>query len=79
MSLGEFDVVELLEDLPEQGLHAGQVGTIVDLHEAPPECEVEFTDSEGVIIALVALGAEQLSLRIKHVWVSGSNSPEPNG
>lgn len=53
-----FDVVELTVDLPEDGLKAGAVGTIVD--EYPDAFEVEFNDDEGGLLALTAVKADQL-------------------
>jgi hypothetical protein len=41
-----FDVVALLENLPEQGLQCGQVGTLVEQYE-PNVFEVEFCDTKG--------------------------------
>ncbi len=38
-----LDVVALTEDLPELGLHRGQVGTIVEEYE-PGVFEVEFSN-----------------------------------
>ncbi|MEH1825709.1 MAG: DUF4926 domain-containing protein [Nostoc sp.] len=38
-----LDVVALTEDLPELGLHRGQVGTIVEEYESGV-FEVEFSD-----------------------------------
>ena len=54
-----LDVVALTEDLPEWGLHRGQVGTVVELL-APEVFEVEFSDDEGRTYASAALRAEQL-------------------
>jgi Domain of unknown function (DUF4926) len=58
--LEPYDIVELVEDLPVEGLRAGEVGTIVDVYTEPPAFEVEFTDGEGVTVALLALRPEQL-------------------
>lgn len=58
-----YDVVELREDLPDEGLHAGQIGTIIEVYE--DAYEVEFNDAEGALIAFLALKPEQLSSR-KH-------------
>jgi hypothetical protein len=44
-----LSVVAMLEDLPEEGLVRGQVGTVV-----------EFCDDTGTTYAMVALKAEQL-------------------
>ena len=57
-------VVALLEDLPEEGLVRGQVGTVVE-NWAPGVCEVEFADDNGKTYAMVALKAEQL-MRLHH-------------
>ena len=57
-------VVALLEDLPEEGLVRGQVGTVVE-NWAPSVYEVEFADDNGKTYAMVALQAEQL-MRLHH-------------
>ena len=55
-----YDVVVLIEDLPEEGLRSGQVGTVVEIYEDPPAFEVEFDDEDGVQLALLALRPEQI-------------------
>ena len=57
--LKTLDVVALLEDLPEQQLIAGQVGTLVE-ELADGVFQVEFSDDEGRTYAMVALRADQL-------------------
>jgi hypothetical protein len=52
-------VVAMLEDLPEEGLVRGQVGTIVG-DWAPGVYEVEFSDGSGRTYAVVALKSDQL-------------------
>ena len=54
-----LDTVALTEDLPEQGLQRGQVGTVVELL-APGAFEVEFSDDDGRTYAMLALRADQL-------------------
>ncbi len=54
-----LDVVALLEDLPDRGLVAGQVGTVVE-PLATDVYEVEFCDNEGRTYASLALRADQL-------------------
>ncbi|MEA5626427.1 DUF4926 domain-containing protein [Nostoc sp. UHCC 0251] len=54
-----LDVVALTEDLPEVGLHRGQVGTIVEEYE-PGVFEVEFSDLRGKAYAIETLNASQL-------------------
>lgn len=53
-----YDMVTLIEDLPEEGLHAGQAGVVVEVYE--DAYEVEFNDTDGGLIALLALKPEQL-------------------
>lgn len=55
-----FDVVQLVVDIPEEGLRSGMTGTVVDLYEDPPAYEVEFSDTEGHTLALLALRPEQI-------------------
>ena len=57
-------VVALLEDLPEQGLVRGQVGTVVESW-APGVYEVEFSGNDGKTYAMAALTSEQL-MRLHH-------------
>lgn len=56
-----LDVIALLEDLPEQGLYRGQVGTVVDEYDAE-FVEVEFSDLQGCTYALEALSKSQLMI-----------------
>jgi hypothetical protein len=53
------DVVALTEDLPQEGLYRGQVGTVVETL-APGVYEVDFSDDEGQSYAMKALKAFQL-------------------
>jgi Domain of unknown function (DUF4926) len=59
-----LDVVALLGDKPEEGLVAGQVGTVVEVL-APGVFEVEFLDSLGRTVVLAELRREEL-LALKH-------------
>jgi hypothetical protein len=59
-----LSVVALLQDLPEEGLVRGQVGTVVE-NLAPGAYEVEFSDDNGRTYAMVALVAGQL-MRLHH-------------
>ena len=54
-----LDVVALTEELPDHGLHRGQVGTVVETL-APGVYEVEFSDDDGRMFANLALRADQL-------------------
>jgi hypothetical protein len=62
-----LDVVAVLEDHPEAGLVAGQVGTIVE-RLGEDVFEVEFSNEEGRTYAELALPARELiALRYSHV------------
>lgn len=54
-----YDVVTLLEDVPELKLYRGQVGTLVEQYQADM-FEVEFSDLCGHTYALTTLNANQL-------------------
>ena len=54
-----LDVVALMEDLPEQGLRRGEVGTIVEKW-SDGTFEVEFSDDSGEAYAFAAAPAEKL-------------------
>ena len=64
MDIELHSVVALLEDLPDQGLVRGQVGTVVEKW-APGVYEVEFSDHDGITYAMVALKADQI-MRLHH-------------
>ncbi|NNE34115.1 MAG: DUF4926 domain-containing protein [Rhodothermales bacterium] len=54
-----LSVVALMEDLPDRGLVAGQVGTVVEsLNDGV--FEVEFSDDRGETYAMLALRADQI-------------------
>ena len=54
-----LDVVALLEDMPDRGLIAGQVGTVVEVL-GDGFFEVEFSDDRGQTYAMLALPVDQL-------------------
>ena len=58
-AIKQYDVAALNEDLPQQGLVRGQVGTIVEQY-SPDAFEVEFVDNSGHTYGLVTLRSEQL-------------------
>jgi uncharacterized protein DUF4926 len=61
--LQEFDVVALLNDLPEHKLPAGQTGAIVYVHDGGKAFEVEFPlTARNSVVATVS--REQL-LKLK--------------
>ena len=50
----EYERVVLIVDLPEDGLRAGDIGTVVDLHHSD-DCIVEFTTLTGEPIGVIPL------------------------
>ena len=54
-----FDVVALLEDVPDKGLLRGQVGTMVETL-ALEVFEVEFCDNDGKTYASVPLPGKSI-------------------
>ena len=54
-----LDVVAVLEDVPQQGLLRGEVGTVVELWK-DGVFEVEFSDNSGKAYAFAALHPDQL-------------------
>lgn len=60
----ELGIVALLEDLPDENLSKGTIGTIVHVHNNS-FYEVEFSDLNGQAYALLTLPAEKLLL-LKH-------------
>jgi hypothetical protein len=55
----EHDVVVLTQDLPEERLKAGDVGTVVHIHEGGVGYEVEFMTLSGRTIAVATVMASQ--------------------
>ena len=51
--LKEHDIITLTTALPQDGLQAGEVGTIVHVHASGKAFVVEFADRETPVIATV--------------------------
>ncbi len=56
----EHDCIVLLRDLPEDGLKAGDIGTVVHVHQGGAGYEVEFITLAGETVAVVTLLPSQL-------------------
>ncbi|MFN2446735.1 MAG: DUF4926 domain-containing protein [Vicinamibacterales bacterium] len=56
----DLDLVVLNQDLPENGLEAGDVGTVVLTYDGGRGFEVEFTTLTGDTVAVVTLPADAL-------------------
>lgn len=53
--LAEHSLVVLNQEFADQGLHAGDVGTVVGIYGNGKAYEVEFVDGDGSTIALLTL------------------------
>jgi Domain of unknown function (DUF4926) len=60
LTIEEFDLVVLKPDLPTQRLAAGDVGTVVLVHQQGADYEVEFTMLSGETLAVVTLDASDV-------------------
>jgi hypothetical protein len=58
--IDELDLVVLKRDLPDTRLAAGDVGTVVVVHQQGAGYEVEFTTLSGDTIAVVTLDASDV-------------------
>jgi len=58
--MNEFERVVLKRDVPEDGLVAGDVGTVVHVYGAGEGYEVEFLTPSGRTIAVATLDAEDV-------------------
>jgi hypothetical protein len=56
----ELEDVILTCELPQYGLAAGDIGTVVLVHKGGEGYEVEFTTLDGETIAVVTLTADQV-------------------
>lgn len=56
----ERDAIILTKDLPGEGLQAGDIGTVVHVHQESAGYEVEFMTLAGETIAVVTLMATQV-------------------
>jgi hypothetical protein len=58
--INEHDCVVLTQDVPEASLEAGDIGTVVHVHEDGAGYEVEFMTLAGETLVVVTLRPEQL-------------------
>ena len=56
----EHDSVVLLRDLNNEGLKAGDVGTIIHIHNVGEAFEVEFVTMMGRTVAIATISATDL-------------------
>lgn len=58
--MNELDQIVLRVDIPQAGLKAGDIGTIVLVHKNAKGFEVEFTTLDGDTVSVQSLAAEQV-------------------
>ncbi len=58
--IGDFERVALTRDLPEEGLVAGDAGTVVHVYEGGKGYEVEFFALNGRTIAVATVMADDV-------------------
>ncbi len=58
--LAEHSIVVLNSDMPDAGLHAGDVGAIVHVYGQGKAYEVELIDGDGTTIALMTLDSREI-------------------
>jgi hypothetical protein len=56
----EHDCIVLTQDIPEEGLRAGDVGTVVHIHKDAAAYEVEFMTLTGQTVAVATVLPPQL-------------------
>ena len=56
----EHDCIVLTTNLPDEGLEAGDIGTVVHIHKGGAGYEVEFMTLTGETVAIVTLLADQV-------------------
>ena len=56
----EHDCVVLTSDIPDEGLQAGDVGTVVHIHRDDAAYEVEFITLTGQTVAVATVLPSQL-------------------
>lgn len=58
--IAEHGRVVLTADKPDEGLKAGDVGTVVHVYEQGDAYEVEFVTLRGETVAVITAGADQV-------------------
>ena len=74
--INELDEVVLTCDLPDHGLAAGDIGTVVLVHDEGKGYEVEFMTLDGETIAVTTLRAEQVR-PVQHDEIARARSIAP--
>lgn len=71
MAFETYDVARLRRTIDNSNLVSDAIGTILIVHESdPPEYEVEFCDDEGMTLALLTLGDDDLEPAVTEMYLS---------
>ena len=62
----EHDCVVLTQDVPDEGLISGDIGTVVHIHSGETGYEVEFITLAGQTVAIVTLLPNQIRAITPH-------------
>ncbi len=62
MNIKEHDCVVLRANLPNEGLEAGDVGTVIHVHKGGAAYEVEFTTLDGRTLTVATVECGKLRL-----------------
>jgi len=60
MKIKEHDCVVLTADLPGEALQAGDVGTVIHIHQGGVAYEVEFTTLDGRTLTVATVDSKRL-------------------
>lgn len=60
MMIPEFERAVLLEDLPEAGFKAGDIGTVVHIHREGAGYELEMMTADGHTLDVITVYAHQV-------------------
>ena len=64
-----FDVVQLIVDLPEEGLKKNDIGAVIEVFDIPNEAfEVEFLNEDGSEKATCVLTRDQFKILNQGPW-----------
>ena len=67
--IAELDRVILTEDLPQYGLKAGDIRTVVLIHREGEGYEVEFTALDGETLAVTSVFASQVAQALRNAYL----------
>lgn len=73
----ELDQIVLTSDVPEYGMKAGDIGTVVLVHEGGAGFEVEFVTLGGETVAVFSVAADRVRSIERHEIAMARNIDLP--